>query len=86
MGEDKTQYYMRFFFDLTFFIFVNVTIMNIIFGIIIDTFSELRNRKNSKEDDKFNKCFICGQHRFQVPDTPYTPLLIKMASLYRSLD
>ena len=33
------------FFDLTFFIIVTTIGLNIVFGIIVDTFSELRNEK-----------------------------------------
>lgn len=37
--------------------------MNIIFGIIIDTFAELRDEKNNKDYDHKNKCFICNNDR-----------------------
>lgn len=35
----------RFFFDVTFFIIVTTIGLNIVFGIIVDTFSELRDEK-----------------------------------------
>ena len=38
----------RFFFDITFFIIITAIGLNIVFGIIIDTFSELRNARVSK--------------------------------------
>ena len=34
---------IRFFFDITFFIIVTTIGLNIVFGIIVDTFSELRD-------------------------------------------
>merc|ERR1712100_449151 len=34
--------------------------MNIIFGIIIDTFSELREKKKEREQHTVGTCFICG--------------------------
>ena len=37
------------FFDLTFFIIVTTIGLNIVFGIIVDTFSELRNEKVDKQ-------------------------------------
>ena len=40
-------------------------LLNIIFGIIIDTFAELREGKAELEYDKNNICFICGVERFQ---------------------
>ena len=36
---------IRFFFDITFFIIVTTIGLNIVFGIIVDTFSELRDEK-----------------------------------------
>lgn len=41
--------------------------MNIIFGIIIDTFAELRDNKNTKDNDMKNRCYICNldRHKFE---------------------
>ena len=36
---------LRFFYDVTFFIVVTTIGLNIVFGIIVDTFSELRDEK-----------------------------------------
>jgi len=33
-------------------------LLNIVFGIIIDTFAELRVQKKQKEDDMANRCFM----------------------------
>jgi len=35
--------------------------MNVLFGIIIDSFKELRDGKNKIEEDKKKMCFICGK-------------------------
>lgn len=58
---------MRFAYDVTCFLIINVIFMNIIFGIIIDTFAELRDNKTTKDSDKKNKCFICNldRHKFE---------------------
>ena len=54
---------MRFIYDLTFFLIVIVIIFqNLIFGVIIDTFADLRAEKNRKEEQLKNDCFICGEH------------------------
>ena len=37
--------------------------LNIVFGIIIDTFADLRVQKKEKEDDMLNSCFICSIDR-----------------------
>lgn len=47
-------------FDLAFFFIVIIIVLNLIFGVIIDTFADLRNEKQQKEDILKNSCFICG--------------------------
>ena len=47
-------------YDFLFFVIVIVILLNIIFGIIIDTFAELRSEKQKIDDDIKTKCFICG--------------------------
>ena len=39
--------------------------LNVIFGIIIDTFSELRESKSTIEEDMTSHCFICNRKSFQ---------------------
>jgi hypothetical protein len=46
--RDYNTYIKRFFFDLSFFLLITIIWMNIIFGIIIDTFAALRDEKNQK--------------------------------------
>jgi len=41
-------------------------LLNVIFGIIIDTFGELRADNAAKKHDMENTCFICGVDRFQL--------------------
>ena len=45
---DSNKFYPKIIFDLTYFIFINVICLNIIFGIIIDTFGE----KRVEEDER----------------------------------
>ena len=40
---DKENYYLRFVFDLAFFMLIVIILLNIVFGIIIDSFAELRD-------------------------------------------
>jgi hypothetical protein len=51
--------------DMLFFIIVNIILLNIIFGIIIDTFAELRDKRKEIEDKFNNNCFICGRERYE---------------------
>jgi inositol 1,4,5-triphosphate receptor type 3 len=50
----------RFIVDFVFFLLVIIILLNIIFGIIIDTFSELREEKKERQLDITEKCFICN--------------------------
>jgi hypothetical protein len=57
-------YYMtRFFYEIGFFITVIVILLSIVFGIIIDTFAELREHSREIDDDIVNVCFICGARK-----------------------
>jgi hypothetical protein len=60
VNQDKDALSARFIMDFAFFAFVIIILMNIIFGIIIDTFSELREAKQERVDDTEGTCFICG--------------------------
>ncbi len=51
-------------FQFAYFAVVITILLNIIFGIIIDTFGELRQRKADTEEDIANKCFICSIDRY----------------------
>lgn len=55
---------MRFIYDISFFTLITVIFLNIIFGIIIDTFGSLRDEKVEKDKDMKTKCFICGLERY----------------------
>lgn len=62
--KNTSKYFVKLAHDASFHILVKVILLNILFGIIIDTFAQLREEKRSKEDDKNNKCFICFFDRF----------------------
>jgi hypothetical protein len=42
--NNKLYFYGQIITELTFFVFVNVVLLNLIFGIIIDTFATLRDQ------------------------------------------
>ena len=48
-----------FFFVVLFHIFVIWIMINLFFGIIVDTFAALREKTYKIEEDKINTCFIC---------------------------
>ena len=56
-------YTLRLIYDMLFFIVVILIVLNLIFGVIIDTFADLRTEKTNKEEIIKNTCFICGLER-----------------------
>ncbi len=53
--------YLRLLYDFLFFLMLIVIGLNIVFGIILDTFGELREQRDAVVEDQKTKCFICGQ-------------------------
>uniref|UniRef100_A0A1I8FJM8 Ion_trans domain-containing protein n=1 Tax=Macrostomum lignano TaxID=282301 RepID=A0A1I8FJM8_9PLAT len=51
-------------FSITFFVLISTIGLNIIFGIIVDTFSQLRDKKWLAETDMRNCCFICSRNNY----------------------
>jgi len=50
----------RILFDISFFVLVTIIGLNVVFGIIVDTFSELREEKGKTEEKMQGECFVCG--------------------------
>ncbi|CUG92420.1 transmembrane protein, putative [Bodo saltans] len=48
------------FFRLVYYITVIVIFLNIVFGIIVDSFAQLREEREGVVTDQQSKCFICG--------------------------
>ena len=63
ISSETTNFYYKLIVVMGFYIFVNIICLNVIFGIIIDTFSELRDRQRMREWDQLNVCDICGIER-----------------------
>ena len=51
-------------YQLTFFVLFTTIGLNVIFGIIVDTFSELRDLKWLAEKDMRSTCFICSRDSY----------------------
>ncbi|XP_077987360.1 inositol 1,4,5-trisphosphate-gated calcium channel ITPR1-like [Glandiceps talaboti] len=59
-----TAYALRAIYDITFYILIITIGLNIIFGIIVDTFSELRDAKWRTDEDMRTLCFICSRNAY----------------------
>jgi hypothetical protein len=65
VDKDSSLFTWMQIFNMLFFIIVTIILLNIIFGIIIDTFGELRDKRKSIEEDINNICGICGKEKFE---------------------
>ncbi|XP_055958126.1 inositol 1,4,5-trisphosphate receptor type 1 [Patella vulgata] len=62
-SSKEPLFVMRVVYDLLFFFIIIIIVLNLIFGVIIDTFADLRSEKQQKEEILKNSCFICGLER-----------------------
>ncbi|XP_028925641.1 inositol 1,4,5-trisphosphate receptor type 3 [Ornithorhynchus anatinus] len=62
-SKDESLFPARVIYDLLFFFIVIIIVLNLIFGVIIDTFADLRSEKQKKEEILKTTCFICGLER-----------------------
>lgn len=45
---DSNNFYGRIFFEMAFFMVINIIFLNVVFGIIVDTFSQLRGESGER--------------------------------------
>uniref|UniRef100_A0A8C4QFE0 Inositol 1,4,5-trisphosphate receptor n=1 Tax=Eptatretus burgeri TaxID=7764 RepID=A0A8C4QFE0_EPTBU len=62
-SKEEPLFPARILYDLLFFFIVIIIVLNLIFGVIIDTFADLRSEKQKKEEILKSTCFICGLER-----------------------
>lgn len=51
--------------EFFFWLIINLLFLNIVYGIIVDTFQELRTEAEKRLEDKINVCFVCGLTRVE---------------------
>ena len=61
-SNEESLFPARVIYDMLFFFIVIIIVLNLIFGVIIDTFADLRSEKQQKEEILKNSCFICGKY------------------------
>jgi hypothetical protein len=61
--DDMFTFWVRMAFDFLFFIAISVIMLQVIFGIILDAFGGMRDKRSDLMEDINNKCFICGTDR-----------------------
>ena len=67
VGDEMDDFqFFRFAFDLLYIVFMELLMMNLIGGVMIDTFSSLRSADDSMAEDKKNRCYICNKVKEKV--------------------
>lgn len=59
----NNMYVKQFFYDMGFVLIVPIILIQIVFGIVIDSFGELYLSNQTLKDDIVNVCFICELER-----------------------
>ena len=52
-------YVIRLFYDISYFLINIIIMIDLVFGIILGTFSKMREEERECDNDKINHCFIC---------------------------
>ena len=62
------QYLFLVLYQFSYYLLVITVLLNVIFGIIIDTFGQLREEQSKIMQQKKNFCFMCGidKRRFEM--------------------
>ena len=66
--SDAKAWRNRIIYDLTFFVILGVLLFDVVTGIILDTFGELREEVNVRKDKIENESFVSGLSRDQVEE------------------
>lgn len=66
-------FWSRYGFDFLFFMLVNIVLLNILFGIIIDSFADKRQQDAEILEEITGQCFICGITKsvFEIENHPW---------------
>jgi len=59
-NREGMEFIGRLAYDMTFFVWVGILLFNVITGLIVDTFSRLREEDAKRIDVLANECYICG--------------------------
>ena len=59
---------MRVIFDVVYVIWVGIILLNVITGLMVDTFSRIREEKQARAVSLANDCFVCGILRQNYED------------------
>ena len=65
-AKDSSDFWPRMIFDFCFFICISVILLQIIFGIILDAFGDMRDQRGALMEDINSVCYVCGKPRSEL--------------------
>lgn len=68
-NSEDNKFVLKVFFDLSFYILVNTIIVNIVFGIIVDTFGSMRDEEFSRKEMMQSTCLICSNSKKDIQES-----------------
>jgi uncharacterized membrane protein len=69
--SDSGLYFVKIIYEIIMFVFINLILVNIFFGVIVDSFNEMRDETTKEKEDITNKCFMCNSDRFDKKDEDF---------------
>ena len=67
IGDSMDEFVLgRFIFDMVYFVFMELLFMNLVSGIMVDAFTELRGQDDARDTDKKGQCYICEMTKADV--------------------
>lgn len=61
--SNDVHYFFRWLYDLSIYILINIIFLNVLFGQIIDTFAEMREKKKEVDMEMASVCKVCSLNR-----------------------
>ncbi len=69
--NERKLYFIKTIYETIYFIFINLILINIFFGVIVDSFNSMRDQTTQNTEDVKNKCFICNRDRFDKQEDDF---------------
>ncbi|KAF0701078.1 Aste57867_8375 [Aphanomyces stellatus] len=78
--SDQVDFFLRLVYDLGFYIIILLLLINLIMGIIIDSFTSLREASEKKQEIESNTCLVCNNSR---DDIEYRGILLGLSNSFK---
>ena len=63
LDRSDNNFWLVFVYGYSYYILVDLILLSILYGTIVDAVAEMREKQKDLEEDVQNKCFVCGLSR-----------------------